>query len=64
MVLLALLMVYVIVVFFGMFFAMFSTLCKPLYEAGLSWMYFALAGIMATLAGIYRQRIYHTGTAL
>ena len=49
MVLLALLMVYVIVVFFGMFFAMFSTLCRPLYEAGLSWMYFALAGIMATL---------------
>ena len=42
-----LLFLYVIVCFFILFGSMFSSLCVPLHELGLSWLYFAIAGLMA-----------------
>lgn len=43
----ALLFLYVIVCFFIMFGSMFSSICMPLHELGLGWLYFAIAGLMA-----------------
>ena len=44
---LALLFLYVIVCFFIMFGTMFSSICMPLHELGLGWLYYAIAGLMA-----------------
>lgn len=44
---LALLFIYVIVCFFIMFGSMFSSICMPLHELGLGWLYYAIAGLMA-----------------
>ena len=43
----ALLFLYVIVCFFIMFGSMFSTLCLPLHQIELDWLYFAIAGLMS-----------------
>lgn len=52
-VLYALLWVYVVLVFGFLFYQMMDTLCMPLISAGLSWLYFALAGTMATALGVF-----------
>ena len=46
------LMLYVVVVFFGLFYLMADTLCAPLLAAGLGWLYFALEGILALALGV------------
>ena len=43
----AVLFLYVIICFFIMFGSMFSSICMPLHELGLGWLYFAIAGLMA-----------------
>ena len=43
----AVLFLYVIVCFFIMFGSMFSSICMPLHELSLGWLYFAIAGLMA-----------------
>lgn len=49
---------------FGMlFFQMAQTLCAPLIQAGLGWMYFALMGLIATALGIIGS-VFHTYSAL
>lgn len=48
----AILLLYVVVVFAGAFYIMMRTLCQPLFAANLAWLYFALAGIMATAFSI------------
>lgn len=48
-VIVALLMVYCVVVFLGLFGGMFYILCEPFTDLGLSWLYFALAGVMVTM---------------
>ncbi|MBQ4551449.1 MAG: hypothetical protein IJA59_00685 [Clostridia bacterium] len=47
--LVALLAVYCVVVFLGLFGGLFYLLCEPFASMGLSWLYFALAGIIATM---------------
>ena len=46
-VVIALLLVYAVVVFAGMFGSMFYTVYGPYHEAGLDWFYFSLAGLMS-----------------
>ena len=46
-ILVALLMAYCAVVFLGMFGGMFYMMCAPFVQLNLSWLYFAMAGIMA-----------------
>ena len=49
---------------FGMlFFQMAQTLCAPLVQAGLGWMYFSLMGLIATALGIIGS-VFHTYSAL
>jgi ABC-2 type transport system permease protein len=48
-VLIVLLTLYIIGCFFFMFGWMFYSVCKPLFEYGFGWLYFALAAIMATI---------------
>ena len=43
----AVLFLYVIICFFIMFGSMFSSICMPLHELSLGWLYFAIAGLMA-----------------
>ena len=59
----ALLFAYLFVVLFGLFFGMSGTLCAPLYEAGLGWLYFALMGIMSTALGVIGS-VFTTYSAL
>lgn len=47
-ILMLLLLVYLVGCFFFLFGTTFYTLCQPLTEAGVGWLYFALAGIIAT----------------
>ena len=47
-----LLMLYAVLVLIFLFYFMMSTLCPPLADAGLGWLYFALAGTMATAFGV------------
>lgn len=49
----ALLLVYVVAVFGFLFYQMMGVLCTPLISSGLSWLYFALAGTMATALGVF-----------
>ena len=49
----ALLLVYVVAVFGFLFYQMMGVLCTPLINSGLSWLYFALAGTMATALGVF-----------
>lgn len=46
-VLYGILFIYIVGVFFTMSSVMFRSLCQPLYQSGLGWFYFAIAGIMA-----------------
>lgn len=57
------LMIYAVASFFLMFAMMFAGLCKPLYDAGLNWLYFALAGII-TFALCFIGSIFTTQTQL
>ena len=43
----AVLLIYVIVVFIGMFAALFMSIAEPYHAQGIGWLYFAMAGIMA-----------------
>lgn len=52
-VLYVLLMVYLLVIFAGMFFTLMRSLCAPLHQMGLDWLYFLYAAIMATVLGIF-----------
>ena len=47
-----LLMLYVAFCVLILFFMMASTLCRPLTEAGLGWLYFAVMGVMALALGV------------
>jgi len=47
--LIALLAVYVIGCFLFLFGSLFASLCRPLTDGGLTWLYFSLAGILATV---------------
>ena len=49
----ALLMVYVVVAMGWMFYLLADTLCEPLVNAGLGWLYFAIVGLMAIVAGVF-----------
>ncbi|MDR1590230.1 MAG: hypothetical protein LBS51_08600 [Oscillospiraceae bacterium] len=44
--LLALLFVYVAVAVFGLFLALFISICRPFFESGIGWLYFTLMGII------------------
>ncbi|MDR2357236.1 MAG: hypothetical protein LBD92_04000 [Oscillospiraceae bacterium] len=44
--LLGVLLVYIAVVFIGMFAVLFSAICDPLFEGGIGWFYFSLMGII------------------
>lgn len=59
----ALLMVYAIGCFYMMFAMMFNSLCNPLVSAGLDWLYFAIAGIVA-FAICFVGSIFTTQTQL
>lgn len=48
-ILIALLFVYVIVVFFGMFYVMFDTIIEPFHLLNLDWLYFAIMAIMVVM---------------
>ena len=49
----AVLMLYVAGVIFFLFYSMMDTLCAPLVNSGLGWLYFSLAGVLSVvLAGI------------
>lgn len=48
----ALLMLYVAGVLCFLFFSMMQSLCAPLLSAGLGWLYFALAGILAVVLAV------------
>ncbi|MBQ8509643.1 MAG: hypothetical protein IJ493_07025 [Clostridia bacterium] len=52
-VVMGLLMVYLYGVFCMMFGFMCYTLCPPLKEAGLGWLYFALAGLLAVMLSVF-----------
>lgn len=43
----AVLLIYVIVVFIGMFAALFMSIAEPYHAQGIGWLYFAMAGILA-----------------
>lgn len=45
----AVLFIYLAVVFLGMFGAMFGAICVPFYSMGIAWMYFAIAASIATV---------------
>jgi len=47
-VLVGLLALYIIASFFFMFGGLFYSICMPLFSAGLSWLYFSMAAILAT----------------
>ena len=47
----------------GMFYAMASSLCAPLYAFGLDWLYFALTGLVALFLGIFGG-VFNTFTGL
>jgi len=47
MILLAILAVYIIAAFFGMFFALFMAMLEPFFSAGIGWMYFAFLAAAA-----------------
>lgn len=49
----ALLMVYVVVAMGWLFYLMTDILCEPLVTAGLGWLYFAIMGMMAIVAGVF-----------
>ena len=49
----ALLMVYVVVAIGWMFYLMADMLCEPLVNAGLGWLFFAIVGLMAIVAGVF-----------
>ena len=49
----ALLMVYVVVAMGWMFYLMADMLCEPLVNAGLGWLFFAIVGMMAIVAGVF-----------
>lgn len=46
------LMVYALVTVAGMFWLMSETLCAPLVQAGMGWLYFAFMGVIATALGV------------
>jgi len=48
-ILIAVLMAYCVVVFLGMFGGIFYLACEPFMQLGLSWLYFALAGLLSVM---------------
>ena len=58
-----LLLLYCLVVFVGMFYAMASALCGPLHDMDLDWLYFAMMGIIALAVGLFGS-IFSTYSAL
>ncbi len=57
------LFLYVIACFFIMFGGMFLSLCVPLHELGLGWLYFAIAGLMAFMLS-FIGNVFATQTQL
>lgn len=49
----AVLMIYVVGVFGWLFYNLMSMLCAPLISAGLEWLYFSLAGLIAAALGVF-----------
>ena len=49
----ALLMVYAVVAMGWLFYLMTDILCEPLVNAGLGWLFFAIVGMMAIVAGVF-----------
>lgn len=49
----ALLMVYAVVAMGWMFYLLADTLCEPLVNGGLGWLFFAIVGMMAIVAGVF-----------
>ena len=54
----AVLMLYVGGVIFFLFYSMMSTLCAPLVNSGLGWLYFFAGRCFVGCSGSNRQRIY------
>lgn len=48
-----LLLVYLLALFGGMFLSLMHSLCNPLHEMGLDWLYFVYAAIIATVLGVF-----------
>lgn len=49
----AALVVYLIVIFGGMFGMLMDSLCLPLHNMGMDWLYFLYGGILATVLGVF-----------
>lgn len=59
-VLFAFLMLYCIVVFCGLFYSMMGSIVEAFVPAGLGWLAFSLAGIMATMLGVIGKYFCYT----